>query len=511
MSTLQYLGSQLEVSRRRSRFRSPQATEPEWFRADTSLPYDNTTWQAINDLAHRSWFERLWIWQEIQLANSRAVVVCGMHQIEWQCLRKALICLYSKDKLPSPELRRRLEVIDPLTNECRVSSAYLLLNISRQRLCTEPKDHIYGMLSICGPKLANKIKPDYDQSVMYHIVFRDVFLKYLDQVNRLDLLSECGDPSEKHTGPTWVPDWSITRTTYPLYAFTFASGISRSETRYYPPNNLQVEGVKAATICKVLQTVPMDFADILETLRDAEPADLRIRAYPTGETLYDAYCAVLRAGYLSERWTHHVGPSLEEWKDQYLNLTSSLTKDLLMSMDYTDSAEIFWCLKLLRGRTLFETQDGYIGIGPPKAQAGDVACVLLGCKAPILLRPVSTEVTSGFTVIGECYIHGLDDGVTLLGPLPSHWRVLLGKGPSGYAAVPTFEDLRTNVVAEDDPRLPDLPEEWRKISREREPDDPALFQTYKNCRTGEEINYDPRLTSNELRRQGVKLQRFSLY
>lgn len=192
-------------------------------------------------------------------------------------------------------------------------------------------------------------------------------------------------------------------------------------------------------------------------------------------------------------------------------MTSSFTKELPLSTECTDSADIFWCLKLLRGRTLFETQDGYIGIGPPRAQPGDAACVLLGCKVPILLRPVSTVINSGFTVIGECYIHGLDDGVTLLGPLPSDWRVLLGKGLSGYAAVPSYKNLRTNGVAEDDPRLPTLSEEWSKISRGREPDDPALFQTYKNSHTGEEINCDPRLTSYELRRQGVKLQRFSLY
>ena len=128
-----------------------------------------------------------------------------------------------------------------------------------------------------------------------------------------------------------------------------------------------------------------------------------------------------------------------------------------------------------------------IGIGPPRAQSGDAACVLLGCKAPILLHPVSTVINSGFTGIGERYIRGLDDGVTLLGPLPSDWRIILGNGPSGYAAVPSYKNLRTNGVAGDDPRLTALPEEWRKISREREPADPALFQTYKNFHTGEVI------------------------
>ena len=221
--------------------------------------------------------------------------------------------------------------------------------------------------------------------------------------------------------------------------------------------------------------MPMDFVDILKTLRDAEPAYLRTRAYPTGETLLDAYCAVLRAGFLREKWTHHVGRSLEEWKAQYLNMTSSFAKNLPMSTEYTNNANICWCLRLLRVRILFETQEGYIGIGPPRAQPRDATCVLFGCTATILTRPVSTVINSGSTVIGECYIHGLDDGVTLLGPLPSDWRILLGKSPSGYAGVPSYKNLRTNGVAEDDPILTAYPEEWMKISRQREPDDPALL------------------------------------
>ena len=96
------------------------------------------------------------------------------------------------------------------------------------------------MLSMCGPKLASKIKPDYDQSVGYHEVFKDVFLNYLDQVNRLDLLAGCEETSRNHAGPSWVPDWSYARRTYPLYSFTFASGISRSQARYINPSILQV-------------------------------------------------------------------------------------------------------------------------------------------------------------------------------------------------------------------------------------------------------------------------------
>ena len=129
----------------------------------------------------------------------------------------------------------------------------------------------------------------------------------------------------------------------------------------------------------------------------------------------------------------------------------------------------------------------------------------------MLLRPFSSETDNGFTVVGECFVHGLDDGATLLGLLTSGWRVQIGKGLSTFAAVHTYKNLRTNGVTEDDPRLPTLPEEWRKINREREHDDPALFQTYRNCYMGEEINYDPRLTVDQLRRQRVNLETFDLY
>ncbi|KAI9780886.1 MAG: hypothetical protein M1839_006513 [Geoglossum umbratile] len=511
ITTLQYLGTQLEVSRNQARYRSPKATEPEFFRASTPLPYDETTWQAINEIMSCSWFERLWIWQEIQLANSRAMVVCGLHEIEWQCLRKAIICLYTKDELPFPELRQRLEVIEPLAFECLGSSVYFLLNISRQRICSEPKDHIYGMLSICGPKLASKIKPDYDRSVGYHEVFKDVFLKYLDQVNRLDLLAGCEETSRNHAGPSWVPDWSRERRTYPLYGFTFASGISRSEARYINPGILQVRGIQAAVIHNVTELTPVDYGDILKTWRDREPANLINRSYPTGETLLDAYCATLRAGYLRERWPIHAGPSQEEWKAQYLSTLSSLANNETPDLGNINNADILWCLKLIRGRAFFETHDGYVGLGPPSAQSGDAICILLGCKAPMLLRPFSTPTQDGFRVVGECYVHGLDDGVALLGPLPPDWRVQLGKIPSGYAAAHTYKNLRTGEAKEDDPRLPPLPEEWEKVNRAREPDDPALFQCFTNERTGEEINSDPRLMADELRRQDLNLQTFSLY
>ena len=511
VETLHHLGSQLEVSRRQARYRAPNAEEPEWFRATTSSPYDNGKWQAIIEFLQYPWFERLWIWQEVQHANSYAMVVCGSYCLDWQCLRKALICLYTKDELPYPGLRQRFEIVEPLMYERHGSSAYLMLSISRQRFCTEPKDHIYGMLSICGPKLASKIKPNYDPDVPYRDIYKDVFLKYMNQVQRLDLLSECEQASSEHGGPSWIPDWSVKRNTYPLYGFTFASGVSASVAAQCYPDVLQVKGIQAAVLCSVSKSTPINSSDIMSSWREREPLDLCTETYPTGESLLSAYCSTLRAGFLAERWPDHAGPSLEEWKAQYLSTMSSFSRSSPGSQKVMDNADVAWCLRIVRARPVFRTTNGYVGLGPPGTEIGDIVTIFLGCKAPMVLRPFFKGSRHGYTIVGECYVHGLDDTVTLLGNLSSNFRIQLGKERRGYAATHTYKNLETKETMKEDPRLPPLPPGWCRMDRDKTSDDPALFQLYRNTETGEELNYDPRLSADALESLGIQLQDFDLY
>lgn len=131
----------------------------------------------------------------------------------------------------------------------------------------------------------------------------------------------------------------------------------------------------------------------------------------------------------------------------------------------------------------------------------------------MVLRPIDRESEyKEYQVIGECYVHGLDDCVTLLGPLPSHVRVQLDKIPSGYSAVPTYLDLNTGVVSSADPRLQALgiAREWQKVSHQWNADDPALYEYYENIRSGDVCNSDPRLLPPALQSQGVCLRTFDL-
>ena len=69
-------------------------------------------------------------------------------------------------------------------------------------------------------------------------------------------------------------------------------------------------------------------------------------------------------------------------------------------------------MRILAWRRLVTTHGGYLGLVPAGAIAGDVVAMLVGCDVPLLLRPVAPkgEESDGFTLIGECYVHGVMSG-----------------------------------------------------------------------------------------------------
>ncbi len=114
-----------------------------------------------------------------------------------------------------------------------------------------------------------------------------------------------------------------------------------------------------------------------------------------------------------------------------------------------------------------------------------------------------------FQVVGECYVHGLEDAVGLLGPLPKGWKAII-RGDALGRPNQRFVNPRDNREVIDDPRLGYLPANWERTTYERQADDPAIFERFRNIVTGEMVNYDPRLSPEALEARGVQLRSFKL-
>jgi hypothetical protein len=63
-------------------------------------------------------------------------------------------------------------------------------------------------------------------------------------------------------------------------------------------------------------------------------------------------------------------------------------------------------------RKPFRSKTGYVGLGPPDIQKGDVVCVFLGSDLPHVLRKLDR---GGYRLVGEAYVHGIMDGELMNG------------------------------------------------------------------------------------------------
>jgi len=156
-------------------------------------------------------------------------------------------------------------------------------------------------------------------------------------------------------------------------------------------------------------------------------------------------------------------------------------------------------------RRFYTTSEGYIGLGPAKSQRGNIISVLLGLRLPITLHPCEN---GNFKVVGTCYCHGIMSGEALLGPLPDDWQAEVGTTVVVAENEPVVEDCffvnkKSRERTQQDPRLWELPPSWKHILNSK-----GELQ-YENIHTRETTWVDPRVTSEELEKRGVKIKEFA--
>jgi hypothetical protein len=366
--TLEYLGDQIEYTKDDYIMESPNTTEQSWFHPSTVLPYTAEQWDAICDLMARHWFSRLWVCQEAQFANSRAIIQCGMYECLWSRFRRAARVIRAKQQPLSMDLRERVELINPLV---RYLEQPLLdvLSMSRTRQCSDERDRVYGLLGLMPSVFARDIPPDYTLSVS--TVMKDLLLTYLHQTSRLDMLAFCGPLSRHIDCPTWVP--RLVESGYIPYFprnGQFSAGHSRAQWAHYLPHALSVTGIQCATISAVSTSGPVDLVERLKVVRTWEPADLLSKPYVTGGLLYDAYASTLMTGVLQERWESRPICTLQQCKDM-VSTRLCQSGDLYNDPDVCENV-IYNALMHSRGRSLLTTKEGHIGLGPRTTQPGTI-------------------------------------------------------------------------------------------------------------------------------------------
>ena len=198
---------------------------------------DPSNWKALKELYARRWFARVWIHQEIFMAQ-HTVYGCGNYSVDEE---KLLTIAYHIAVSPWAKYRGFTAAIDEYAQVSGLwigSVDYVIVALDRMRLfnanyesklqhafnryrgskSTDPRDKVYALLGFNEGFTAEKqsyrpIVPDYTKSVPQVYIEATQYL--LNTSSNLSILSTVEDRvfRKLKTLPSWVPDYSVPFTT----------------------------------------------------------------------------------------------------------------------------------------------------------------------------------------------------------------------------------------------------------------------------------------------------------
>lgn len=454
---LRELSSRVVVNWVTFAFTSSSSGEPHWADTMKKLPYNDEELCAIEDLFSRDWFLRLWVIQEVHFAQN-AVVCCGHDSLPWRAVIESVFCFQNKFSIrdlvlqntgQQPFLQSFMSVHNP---ELKISLTELLHMASVFR-CSDDRDRVYALPPLAGASLAElRLNPDYTATTME--VYRDFVLKCIKFYREMDiivLLSSTGSDC------TWVPSFHMqTRTSY--LEPEMASGSLTADCEYLGSNILRVKGVHCDTIqdIKTANIEGNSIDAIRRSILRLAPQDLLSKPYVTGCSAMLAFAATLMCHRgveyeppTANQWT---AGEVEAWMSEFLHYSPESNNKISRGMLNLASRLYGTC----DGRALATTRDGYFALVPENTQQNDSICCLFGLQNLVVLRKTTEGNERNFEIVGPAFVHGLNFGESIFGPLKDSWRIalVLDEEDGGYKW--NYLNNETGEKRSQDPRLDSL-------------------------------------------------------
>jgi len=401
-------------------------SESHWADINHELDYGEQELKAIYFLLGRSWFERLWIRQEIFLA-AEAKLGCGYKLIPWKNFGNAVWCLKSKPWTGRflgeyrDSYRRLLDLAYGLCASSYHSETYQSLRFTLRGVkWTNPKDAIYAVAALIHyDDHILDIKPDYTKSTS--TIFEDVILRIIERQKSLDFLSTCEISARSLPKlPSWVPDWSTQmKAKSGFTAHWSACGWISAQASYVGDGTLRAAGVCVSPVERVytlsIDEDNLDRHALLGCIKQLAPEQTLESTYIGGGSILEGYCRAL----YGDQGTPLL--SIKNAKEVLRSIWSSETIPDITEKNVTLFCNS--CFDNFVGRCFFSTNKGYVGLAPVGTQIGDVVCVLLGSNYPLVLREISADPPC-WQVVGACNVPGLMSGEAIHGPLPGYYKIL---------------------------------------------------------------------------------------
>ncbi|KAH8665064.1 heterokaryon incompatibility protein-domain-containing protein [Tricladium varicosporioides] len=399
--------------------------------------------QPIKGLMARDWWSRIWVIQELALAQEadfgcgNAVVpayefcaglnLFGIYRaiIIWQAATKGV--KYGSG--PSEELAdidlRPFRMIEgyrcpekkplyDLVRKTSTSASLLEGNIE----ATDPRDKIFALWGLASDAEEQEFQPDYDKSCTD--VYTEAALAFI-RAGHMDIFSMCQgmpqSPELLHL-PSWVPDFS-TRKLTPIRAgymphfcasrsFPGVPNLSVRADCNGRTTTLQMNGQivdRVMTCSSRWSNLDNEYGSTRVYLQNMKAVvGTASPAYRNPEELEEALWRTPIADIMptdpsGRNWTR----ASEDTKHAYLAIMGGFAWGQLGTLE----SQYHHRIATLKECVPFVTEAGYLGIGPSNIEVDDWIVILQGVELPLALR---RKENGRYRLLGESYVHGIMDG-----------------------------------------------------------------------------------------------------
>ena len=427
--------------------------------------FDSPRWLELGKLLGRSWFQRIWIMQEVVLSH-QITIMCGAKCISWDDLCLFAFCMIDTDfeqylyrpgifhgndgKVESGCIRtkRISEIKDYNFNLPRKTTFLSGLVDGRSAQSTDPRDKVFAIMGLTSTLLYT------DYSIKVIDLYTEAALKIATTPDLGSLLCCVDHPGLTSSQPSWVPDWATPRQTVSL-----AYGAEHHKV-YQASKKLDMESrteVTKKSVILVITGVIVDSiarvgmiseeSDLQHVLIPETPTNRFVleginlaiescrQSYPSSssskDTVFEAFCQTLVAGKDHTKRTKApdaflpifallfdtATQSSPAFPDQPPPLSTTKRRLTLDNLQVRRPARSYRHMQVAmkaavnRRRLGVTTVQRYLGLFPRGTEPGDHVCIFTGACVPFVIRRHHDESSKDeYQLVGECYVHGIMNG-----------------------------------------------------------------------------------------------------
>jgi hypothetical protein len=417
---------------------------------------------ALVELFHRPWMRRLWVVQEVALAQ-KVIFRCANRQVSWDgmCLGLQFLIVSRTHKKTTvgssstslntsfQDMHKIKEILDHFTKGRDINHIASVPSIMYRYApftATRAADYVYGLLGILDASkhgTNNRIKVDYSKSAAEIFTSATKYCLAVDQT--WDIFSVCdyyhtlSDSSSKLNIPSWVPEFSkhgsgktisFILGDNPVHVAGGSKCLQQGTDYWFEDNGsvLVVKGVLVDTVDHVSKPGIVD-KDFIGWCRAAQElaASSGVPDEHVPWNCWGAARPVSRFRKLVKSYQHIT--VLKHFEDLVLNnasLKDSMGReDVIAALRKSDSdpeaidCAIGWMTtvtKYIRRRRFVVTSAKRPALANRNARVGDQICVLPGGKVPFVLRSTDNPPDT-YELVGDCFVTGIMNGEALKMPL----------------------------------------------------------------------------------------------